>query len=156
MHLFSLALFVFFWSGWAPVLAQGYVSSDEIFARVDDEVGGFGGSYIEDRKLVLVLRDSSQAGSAVAALKKHFDPQIMLRVRGVRVRMEENLYGYRELLTWYRAASVLWGLDGIVASHIDESQNIMEFETTRLFYWAQGSEAHCRLGNPRRGPLRLN
>ena len=107
---------------------------DEEFARIADQVPGFGGAFYDSTGvLTVVLKDASalqQTQPKVLALldngvrmEQARRTKILSDVSGMRVR--QGTHDSRELLTWYRGhvAPAAQGFDGLTMTDIDERKN---------------------------------
>lgn len=96
-------------------------SYDDLLARVEERVPGFGGMFIgQDGRLAVYLLDLSQLAAARAAIEAVFGTQ---RVPAAGVRALQGQYTVSQLKRWTERATEMLEVSGVTAVDLDEAQN---------------------------------
>ena len=100
-----------------PNLEPPYLGGDEILKRIGEFAPTFGGLYMYEGNLVIIINDDTQIDRAVAAIAAYYGPD---RITDT-VLIERGRYDFKQLSAWYRIANdLVWNLGGVSSSHIDE------------------------------------
>ncbi len=101
-----------------------YPVADEVRQRIAQLAPGFGGMYVTGAGLVIILKDESQIDRTIAAVAAYAGADQITP----RVRIEFGNHDFAELAAWYQTArDILWQIDGVFSSSIDEVQGLIEF-----------------------------
>jgi hypothetical protein len=94
---------------------------DDLLLRVEQQVPGFGGIFI-DREgcLAVYLLDTSQIGAARAAIEAVFGVD---SVPAAGVRALQGQYVVSQLKAWSEMAAAVLELPGVTAVDLDEARN---------------------------------
>lgn len=107
-----------------PNLEPPYLGGDEILKRIGEFAPTFGGLYMYEGNLVIIINDDTQIDRAVAAIAAYYGPD---RITDT-VLIERGRYDFKQLSAWYRIANdLVWNLGGVSSSHIDESNGRINF-----------------------------
>jgi hypothetical protein len=94
---------------------------DDLLIRVEQQVPGFGGMFIDrEGRLAVYLLDTSQLGAARAAIEAVFGVDAV-PTAGVRALQGE--YVVSQLKAWSEMAAELLELSGVTAVDLDEARN---------------------------------
>jgi hypothetical protein len=94
---------------------------DDLLVRVEQQVPGFGGMFIDrEGRLAVYLLDTSQLGAARAAIEAVFGVDA-IPTAGVRALQGEYLVS--QLKAWSEMATGLLELSGVTAVDLDEASN---------------------------------
>jgi hypothetical protein len=94
---------------------------DDLLLRVDEQVPGFGGMFIDsDGRLAVYLLDVSQLAVTSAAIKSVFGSN---RVPAAGVRAVQGQYSVSRLKGWSERAVGLLTTPGVTAVDLDEGKN---------------------------------
>jgi hypothetical protein len=94
---------------------------DDLLVRVEQQVPGFGGMFIDrEGRLAVYLLDKSQLGAARAAIQAVFGVDA---VPATGVRALQGQYTVSQLKTWTEMAAGLLELPGVTAVDLDEARN---------------------------------
>jgi hypothetical protein len=94
---------------------------DDLLVRVEQQVSGFGGMFIDrDGRLSVYLLDKSQLGAARAAIESVFGTD---SVPAAGVRALRGQYVVSQLKAWSEMAGAVLELPGVTAVDLDEARN---------------------------------
>ena len=94
---------------------------DDLLVRVEQQVPGFGGMFIDrEGRLAVYLLDRSQLGAARAAIEAVFGVDA---VPASGVRALQGQYVVSQLKAWSEMAASLLELTGVTAVDLDEARN---------------------------------
>ncbi|MBI2161767.1 MAG: hypothetical protein HYU25_15570 [Candidatus Rokubacteria bacterium] len=96
-------------------------SYDDLLARVEERVPGFGGMFVgQDGRLAVYLLDLSQLAAARSAIEAVFGAQ---RVPAAGVRALQGQYTVSQLKQWTERATEMLGVSGVTTVDLDEAKN---------------------------------
>jgi hypothetical protein len=96
-------------------------SHDDLLVRVERQVPGFGGMFIDRQgRLTVYLLDRSRLGAARAAIEAIFGPD-SIPASGVRALQGD--YVISQLKSWTEIAAAVLTLPGVTAVDLDEAGN---------------------------------
>jgi hypothetical protein len=94
---------------------------DDLLVRVEQQVPGFGGMFVDRQgRLAVYLLDTSKLGAARMAIEAVFGAD---SVPAAGVRALHGQYGVSQLMAWSQMAGVLLELPGVTAVDLDEARN---------------------------------
>jgi hypothetical protein len=94
---------------------------DDLLVRVEQQVPGFGGMFIDrEGRLAVYLLDTSQLGAARAAIEAVFGVD---SVPAAGVRALQGQYVVSQLKAWSAMAADLLEMPGVTAVDLDEARN---------------------------------
>ena len=94
---------------------------DDLLARVEQQVPGFGGIFVDrEGRLAVYLLDKSQIGAARAAIEAVFGVD---SVPAAGARALQGQYVVSQLKAWSEKAAVVLELTGVTAVDLDEARN---------------------------------
>jgi hypothetical protein len=94
---------------------------DDLLLRVDEQVPGFGGMFIDsDGRLAVYLLDVSQLAVTRAAIESVFGSN---RVPAAGVRAVQGQYSVSQLKAWSERAAGLLRTPGVTVVDLDEGKN---------------------------------
>jgi hypothetical protein len=94
---------------------------DDLLVRVEQEVPGFGGMFVDrEGQLAVYLLDTSQLGAARAAIEAVFGKD---SVPAAGVRALQGQYVVSQLKAWSEMATAILELPGVTAVDLDEARN---------------------------------
>ena len=94
---------------------------DDLLVRVEQQVPGFGGMFIDrEGRLAVYLMDKSQLGAARAAIEAVFGVD---SVPAAGVRALQGQYVVSQLKAWSEMAAGLLEMPGVTAVDLDEARN---------------------------------
>lgn len=95
--------------------------NDDLLVRVERQVPGFGGMFIDRQgQLAVYLLDTSQLGAARTAIEAVFGVD---SVPAAGVRALQGQYVVSQLKTWSAMAADLLEMPGVTAIDLDEARN---------------------------------
>jgi hypothetical protein len=96
-------------------------SHDDLLVRVEQQVPGFGGMFVDrEGRLAVYLLDTSQLGAARAAIEAVFG---MDSVPAAGVRAMQGQYVVSQLKVWRQMATAILELPGVTNIDLDEARN---------------------------------
>lgn len=94
---------------------------DDLLVRVEEQVPGFGGMFVDrDGRLAVYLLDISQVSAAQTAIEAVFGVDA---VPAAGVRALQGQYVVSQLKAWSEIAAGLLRLPGVTAVDLDEARN---------------------------------
>ena len=94
---------------------------DDLLVRVEQQVPGFGGMFIDrEGRLAVYLLDTSQLGAARAAIEAVFGVD---SVPAAGVRAMQGQYVVSQLKAWSEMATAILELPGVTTVDLDEARN---------------------------------
>lgn len=120
---------------------------DDLLVRVEQQVPGFGGMFIDRQgRLAVYLLDTSQLGAARAAIEAVFGAD---SVPAAGVRALQGQYVVSQLKAWSEKAAPLLELPGVTAVDLDEARNRIAIGVEQKFRTRAVERALSAIAIPR-------
>jgi hypothetical protein len=111
-----------------PALAQpsrqmGALTIDERFALIAARVPEFGGLYVDEDAGALVVNVTGRPPGIIAALRHAIRDVFPDEDLPRRIRLREVGFEWSRMMRWRESATAVFGIQGVVATDIDEVAN---------------------------------
>ncbi len=118
---------------------------DEKFVKIAQSVPSFGGMFFDsDQNLNIYLTDQMQIASAQSEIAS----VLGISVPQANVRVLRGEHNFIELKRWHDRAIVLFDLEGVILTDIDETQNRLKIGVAQVDQIGFVEQALAKLGIP--------